>query len=164
MIVFLKVNGLFRETRRAQCGFTLIELLIAMAVIAALAAISLSSYSAYVERARASQAIKDIAEISQHIERYHTENGTYPASLAALGETRLDPWGHTYLYLAIDVVPPPNVGLKRRDKNLNPLNSDYDLYSLGPDGMTQKQLTAANAKDDIVRAGNGGFIGKAEDF
>ena len=46
---------------------------------------------------------------------------------------------------------------------MNPLNTDFDLYSMGPDGQTQKQLTAAKARDDIVRAGNGGFIGKAED-
>jgi general secretion pathway protein G len=51
----------------------------------------------------------------------------------------------------------------RRDKNLNPLNRDFDLYSVGKDGQTQTQLTAARARDDIVRAGNGSFIGKAED-
>jgi general secretion pathway protein G len=61
------------------------------------------------------------------------------------------------------VVPPPPRGQVRRDRNLNPLNRDFDLYSVGPDGVTQTQLTARFARDDIVRAGNGSFIGRAED-
>ena len=72
-----------------------------------------------------------------------------------------DPWGNAYRYLAIDYEPPPHTNQLRRDKNLNPLNSDFDLYSVGPDGNTQMQLTAARARDDIVRAGNGSFIGLA---
>jgi len=93
-----------------------------------------------------------------------TFDGRFPGSLADLNPAPpLDPWGHAYQYLGIDVVPPPNTGALRRDKNLNPLNSDYDLYSMGPDGLTQKQLTAAKDRDDIVRAGNGGFIGLASE-
>lgn len=168
-----------RGTRAAPCpgrktvrrpslkhtGFTLIELMIAIAVMAALIAIAIPSYQAYVERARRSQAIGDISTISMAIERYYTNHFTYPATLAALGGglPATDPWGNAYQYLAIEVVPPPSVGDVRRDKNLNPLNSDYDLYSMGPDGQTQKQLTAFKARDDIVRAGNGGYIGLASE-
>jgi general secretion pathway protein G len=47
---------------------------------------------------------------------------------------------------------------------MNPLNTDFDLYSSGPDGRTQTQLTANFARDDIVRAGNGSYIGTAQDF
>ena len=47
---------------------------------------------------------------------------------------------------------------------MNPLNSDYDLYSVGEDGLTQKPLNASNARDDIVRANNGAFVGLAEDY
>lgn len=146
-------------------GLTLIELLIVIAVVAALAAIALPSYRAYVERARVAQAIKDVAQISMAIERYYTQNSTFPPNLASVGEglPSPDPWGNPYQYLAIDVDPAPHAGDIRRDRNMNPLNSDYDLYSMGPDGETQKQLTAAKARDDIVRAGNGGFIGVAKD-
>lgn len=151
--------------RRPQAGFSLVELMIALSVLAALLAIALPTYQQYTERARTSQAIKDIAEISMAIERFYTMNFTYPASLAELGGVvpPADPWGHAYGYLAIGVTPPPNPGAVRKDKNLNPLNSDFDLYSMGPDGQTQKQLTAAKARDDIVRAGNGGFIGLASE-
>jgi len=45
-----------------------------------------------------------------------------------------------------------------------PINSDYDLYSKGPDGLSLKPLTAAPSRDDIVRANNGSFIGIAADY
>ncbi|MFA4968990.1 MAG: prepilin-type N-terminal cleavage/methylation domain-containing protein [Sulfuritalea sp.] len=145
--------------RRRHAAFTLIELLIVLAVIGALAAIAIPNYREYKERANVAKAIIEITGIAQAIGIYHLDNRTYPASLTALGITLpTDPWGNAYVYLPIDVIPPPNPGQKRKDKNLNPLNSDYDLYSMGPDGQTQKQLTAAKARDDIVRADNGRFI------
>jgi general secretion pathway protein G len=150
--------------RRGHHGFTVIELMMALIIAGALLMVAVPTYHGYKERAQRATAIKDIAEISMSIERYLTKMGTYPHSLSDLN-TPLpqDPWGHAYQYLAIDVVPHPNTGAVRKDKNLNPLNSDFDLYSMGPDGQTQKQLTAAKARDDIVRAGNGGFIGLASE-
>jgi len=148
-----------------QAAFTLIELLIALVVLGALAAIVIPSYQAYIEQAKRSRAIAEIGELSMALERFRTSKNTYPTNLAALGGNLqlTDPWGNPYQYLGIEVVPPPNTGAVRRDKNLNPLNSDYDLYSMGPDGQTQKQLTASKARDDIVRAGNGGYIGLASE-
>ena len=40
-----------------------------------------------------------------------------------------------------------------------PLNSDFDLYSLGPDGESSLALPAAPSQDDVVRAANGAYIG-----
>lgn len=150
---------------RFHLGLTLVELMIAFVVLATLAAIAVPSYQQYIEQAKRGQAISDISKISMVIERFYSLNQTYPPDLAALGADipAADPWGNAYVYLAIAVTPAPSVGAVRRDKNLNPLNSDYDLYSMGPDGQTQKQLTAAKARDDIVRAGNGGFIGLASE-
>ncbi len=146
-------------------GFTLVELMIALVVVGTLAAIAIPSYISYIEGMKNKTAIKDIAELSMAIERHRTAQSSYPANLAALGGNLpgTDPWGNAYAYLPIDFDPPANTGDVRRDKNLNPLNSDFDLYSKGPDGLTAKQLTAANAVDDIVRAGNGGFIGIASE-
>jgi general secretion pathway protein G len=128
-------------------------------------AIAVPSYREFIDQARRTEAISDIAGISMLIERYFSANQTYPPNLAVLGTgvPAADPWGNAYGYLAIDVNPAPNKGAVRKDKNLNPLNSDYDLFSMGPDGQTQKQLTAAMARDDIVRAGNGSFIGLASE-
>jgi general secretion pathway protein G len=52
----------------------------------------------------------------------------------------------------------------RKDKNLHPLNTDFDLYSLGPDGESRLPLTAGPSRDDILRANNGAFIGRAENY
>ncbi len=150
---------------RRQTGITLVELLLVVVIAAVMAAIAIPSYSKYLTRAKNSQAMKDIAELALAIDRYYTKNSTYPATLADLDGSlpTTDPWGNAYGYLPIDIDPPPVPGAIRRDKDMNPLNSDYDLYSKGPDGETQKALTAAKAKDDIVRAGNGGFIGLASE-
>jgi general secretion pathway protein G len=52
----------------------------------------------------------------------------------------------------------------RKDRFLVPLNSDYDLYSMVKDGASKGPLTAAESRDDILRANNGAFIGVAVDY
>jgi general secretion pathway protein G len=150
---------------RRHNGFTFVEIAIVLIVLGALVAIALPSYTSYLDRNKRNQAIQDISTLAMAIERQRTASGAYPANLSALGSNlpSTDPWGTAYQYLAIDVTPAPTDGEKRKDKNMNPLNSDFDLYSMGPDKATAKQLTASNATDDIVRAGNGGFIGLASE-
>jgi general secretion pathway protein G len=147
-----------------QFAFTLLELMIAIVIAAILIGVAVPSYQDHLEGAKQGTAIKDIGVLSLKIEQYRNIAGTFPASLSDLNITLpTDPWGHAYQYLAIDIVPPPNTGHLRRDKNLIPLNSDFDLYSMGADGDTQTQLTASKARDDIVRAGNGSYVGLAAD-
>jgi general secretion pathway protein G len=55
-------------------------------------------------------------------------------------------------------------GGARRDHKLSPLNSDFDLYSVGRDQQTAASLADSRSRDDIVRARDGGFIGTAEEF
>lgn len=149
-----------------QAAFTLVEVLIVVSILALLAAIALPSYAQYINRMKTAKAVQFLAGTSMQLARYYGDHFSYPATLSEIGITEpvLDPWGHPYQYLAIDIKPPPNTGKVRRDKNMNPLNADYDLYSDGPDGKTQTQLMAHYARDDIVRASNGNYIGKAEDF
>ena len=52
----------------------------------------------------------------------------------------------------------------RKDHNLHPLNTEFDLYSVGKDGSSSAPLTAANSLDDIVWARDGSFVGRAKDF
>jgi len=52
----------------------------------------------------------------------------------------------------------------RKDHNLVPLNTDYDLYSMGPDGNSVGPLTAKASRDDIIRANNGSYIGPAANY
>lgn len=146
-------------------GFSLLELLIALAVMAILSAIAMPAYDSFTERARVGQAVSDIGQIDMQIEKFLANNFTYPASLADLPNIPLDPWGQPYQYLQIrDNGTPGLQGQLRKDRNLVPINSDYDLYSLGRDGDTRPPLTARPSQDDIVRAGDGGFVGLAEEF
>lgn len=52
----------------------------------------------------------------------------------------------------------------RKDRFLVPINSDFDLYSMGKDRETVAPLTAKKSHDDIVRANDGAFVGLASDF
>jgi len=151
----------------SQHAFTLVELLVAVAIIGVISSVAVPSYREYVERADIAQAIADIYSVDVAMATFETANvGRLPNSLADIGmDGLLDPWGNPYQYLNLS--DPTIKGVKgkaRKDKNLVPINSDYDLYSAGKDGKSVSPLTAKASRDDIVRAGNGRFVGKASDF
>ena len=151
-----------RRGRHAR-GQTIIELMIALLIAMVLITIAVSLYQNYREQIRVSQAITDIGGMSVTIRHYMMDNGSPPSSLADVGlANKLDPWGRPYYYLNLTTLS--GKGGSRRDKKLNPLNDDFDLYSAGNDGLTQTQLQAHNSRDDVVRARDGKFIGLASDF
>lgn len=146
---------------RAQ-GFTLVEVLLALALIAILTTVAFASYSKYIEKVRIAQAVTDVTTMSAVISQDWQDERAYPLTLAEVGYGgKLDPWGRPYVYYNVDRF---GKGGSRKDHALNPLNSDFDLYSLGPDGKTKPQITQKDSLDDIVRAGNGAFVGVAADF
>lgn len=149
---------------KKYCGFTLVELLLALLISSILATIAVNSYGAYMERLKIGQAKTDILLIESELERFYTINLSYPESLSQLtGQIPLlDPWGNPYQYLNITTVR--GNGKVRKDHNLVPLNTDYDLYSMGKDGKSESPLTAKASRDDIIRANNGGFIGLASEY
>jgi len=53
---------------------------------------------------------------------------------------------------------------RRRDRYMFPLNTDFDLFSLGPDHATATSLGESSGLDDVIRANNGGFFGVAADY
>jgi len=149
-----------RYARRA--GFTLIELLLALVILAVLVAIALPSYKQYHDRAMVAQAVNDIAGMNLRLRDYITQNHMAAPDLAAIGAAgKLDPWGHVYVYADLAVV---GVGGARKDKNLVPINTDFDLYSKGQDGDSKLPLTAPQSRDDVILANDGKFIGLASDY
>ncbi len=134
-----------------------------LAIAAVLAAVAVPGYRSYIERTRVAATIADIGEIHLRIQRYIVNNGAPPPNLAAIGmDGRRDPWGNAYVYLSFTGLV--GKAQMRKDKNLVPVNSQYDLYSKGPDGESVPPFTAKKSRDDIVLANDGGYIGKAADY
>jgi len=146
-------------------GFTVVELLIVVVVCALLMSIAVPTYQSHVLRGKDAVANTDISEIELAISHYEvSNNGALPPDLAAVSmDTKLDPWGNPYRYLNTTGLNGNGQGI-RKIKNLVPVNTDYDLYSIGPDGRTTGALTAAASQDDIIRANNGAYIGLASDY
>ena len=150
---------------RRRRAFTVLELVLALAITLVLAAIAIPTYAGYRERSRNKTAMGQIKEIELLITDYELEHKAYPPSLAAIDlDGMRDPWGNPFQYLRIDGPNPPKKGKLRKDKNLVPINTDYDLYSMGPDGDSKLPLTAKASRDDIIRANDGGFVGVASDY
>lgn len=148
---------------RARRGFTLLELLITIAIVAVLAALATSQYAGYVERIKVGNAKADILAMELAIQRFHTQNFKYPASLAAAGlDAKLDPWERPYHYT--DLSGKGAKGKARKDHKLNPLNSDFDLFSAGKDGVFKTQVDQKDSLDDVIRARDGSFVDLAKNF
>ncbi|MFA6636330.1 MAG: type II secretion system major pseudopilin GspG [Candidatus Omnitrophota bacterium] len=122
-------------------GFTLIEILLVVVIISSLAAMIVPRMTGRSEAAKESIARADImVNIPTALKLYELDNGTFPSSsqgLKALTEkpstppvpsnwngpyvenrSLKDPWGREYLY-----------------KYPSTRGRDYDLYSLGKDGI-----------------------------
>jgi len=126
-------------------GFTLIELMLVVIIIGVLVSMVAPRLVGRSEEARISVAIADVnANISVALDLYELDNGRYPGTEQGLDALRiepggaaswkgpylkrkpLDPWGNPYVYAS----PGSH-------------NTDYDLYSCGPDG-------AGGSGDDVT--------------
>jgi general secretion pathway protein G len=145
-------------------GFSLLELAIVLVVAALLMSIAVPTYGNYMTRAKVATVVTDMGQMELALSRYQVaNNGVQATSLAEIGmDTKLDPWGNPYQYL--DMTNIHGHGGVRKDRNLVPINTDYDLYSMGPDGRSVAPLTASASRDDIIRANNGAYLGLASDY
>jgi len=157
------VNGFLcsKSFNRSGCnrGFTLIEIFIVIAIIGCLSAIALPNYLKYKNNAMVAAASADVRIIEKQISLYvFDNNGQLPNNLSVLPNigTLNDPWGNPYQYLIINGGKPPGL---RRNMSDNPVNTDYDLYSLGKDGVSKPQFKFKESLDDVVRAYEGRYVG-----
>lgn len=148
----------------ARSGFTLIEIAIVLIITALLVKIALPAYADYRDKASVAQAKGDIRDMEIRINQYYADHKAFPATLADIGKANLlDPWKHPYRYLDVTDIKMTK-GQARKDKNLVPINSDFDLYSMGKDGQSAAPLTAQASRDDIIRANDGRFVGLASEY
>jgi len=135
-------NFLIQLSSYKLSAFTLIELMVVIVILGILAAFVVPRVTRRPEDARVTKAKVEIANIEQALELYYLDNGMYPTTeqgLEALvrkpqtgeipenwkeggylakGKLPVDPWGNPYVYVS------PGIH-----------NQDFDLYSLGKDGM-----------------------------
>jgi general secretion pathway protein G len=157
------LTSLHSTLHHSQGGITLLELMFALCAVSLLLAIAIPSYRSTIERQQVTRAVRDLGQIAQQLERYKTTHSfRLPMDLSEVGSVPKDPWGRDYLYL--NFADDSSKAKVRKDHNLHPLNTAFDLYSVGPDGDSKAPLTASASRDDIIFARDGGFIGRASDF
>lgn len=165
---------------RRREGFTLIELLIVVAIIGLLAAVAMNKLTRAIYQAKISRAVADIRTfhdamemfaMDRHIEgplydpSWQSSNNTtyYPPTLQDLvpnymHEIPIDPWGYEYHYINFDVT---SNGM-RKDGPIVPLNTKYDLFSIGPNGEWDEDINTVKSSDDVLFGADGEFIGSCE--
>ncbi len=138
------------------------ELMAALLVVGVLVALAVPAWNEHRNKALARHAAKDIAMMSAVIDAYWQDHRAFPDSLADVQMGgRVDPWGRAYVYYNVEA---RGRGRARKDRALNPINTDFDLYSPGADGETHGQVSHRRSADDIIRANNGRFVGLGADF
>ncbi len=143
-------------------GFTLVEIMIVILIIATLAGIGTPLMARHLERVKRVKSIQEIRTIEKEIIIFEGTYYRYPTDLSEIGfDSLLDSWGNPYKYLPVAGTPK---GKLRKDHFMVPVNTDFDLYSMGPDGKSQAPFTAKASRDDIVRANNGQFIGPVSQY
>lgn len=145
-------------------GFTIIEMMTVMLIIGVLAGLAVPKLKMVMDQGKIVKAIGDINALSLELMAIEASEQPLPADLSGIGRGgMLDPWGNPYVYLPFEPGKNPPGGA-RKDRFLVPVNSTFDLYSMGPDGASSPPFTANSSQDDIVRANDGGFVGLARKF
>jgi general secretion pathway protein G len=146
---------------RALQSVTKRDVVALFAALLLLGSLAIPAFTGYVERSRVARAVSEIGTLSLQLYRFERDTSTLPASLAEAGLGGDDPWGRPYVYRRAADASRTQL---RKDGEFAPLNSDFDLYSLGPDGESAIALPAAPSQDDVVRAANGAYIGLALNY
>jgi general secretion pathway protein G len=156
-------------------GYTLIELLVSLALVATITGIAVPVYKNHLENVAMEQAIIDVRMLEKELALFEAAFARLPSmyapdyGLVALRKAPpLDPWGNPYQYLnyAEDEKHPVTGEPKnaRRDHQDHPLNTTYDLFSMGKDGLFGLPLTNSKSADDVVRANDGLYVGRGDEF
>ena len=162
--------GCPKRTQWSQ-GFTMVELVVVLGVLAVLTIIGMGVYSHFIDKAKNTRAIAEIRGLEKEIlEFWHTYD-RLPDTLGELDRSiMLDPWKTPYQYINFDTAPDSEekrrtLGNKGKGKGKgDPLNSDYDLFSMGKDRTSAPVLTDNTSKDDIIRANDGRYTGLVSEY
>lgn len=137
-------------------GFTIVELLIVIVVIGILAAITIVAFNGVQQRAKYSTMKQDIAAIEKVIKLYYADNGEYPATGTAHGNT-------TDLTTIVGVVPKYTTKLPTFPAGsvgyyayiLGAGGQEYKIVRLVGSGVTLPTVEQGDPKPDTTRPDRG---------
>jgi general secretion pathway protein G len=158
---------------RVAKAFTLMELLVAITIVILLAGMSIGGYKYVATKQAQKKAEVQVQLLANSIQEYQLDKGTFPPSTGstypifeALWRTGnmtpntekiylpdldpvnnkhgwingtgtdakiLDPWGREYIYRSPGII-----------------NPDFDIISMGPDGLTSDTRSNSQNKDDVT--------------
>jgi general secretion pathway protein G len=130
--------------RMRKKGFTLIELMLVVIIIGALVAMVVPRFAGRGEQAKAAAAKADIqANIATALKLYELDNGSFPNTEEGLNALLVKPssasnWRGPYL----EKKPIDPWGREYKYKSPGDHRPDYDLWSLGKDGVESAEDVA----------------------
>jgi len=118
-------------------GFTLIEMMLVVVIISILVTVVLPRLTGKTEQARISAGRLQVETIGMALDAFELDNGRYPTTAEGLAALRTNPsnlkkWNGPYLKKDIPMDPWGNAYLYACPGRHN---TDYDLYSYGPNGV-----------------------------
>lgn len=154
-----------RREKSLLKAFTIIELLCVITMITLILGTVAPVLFSQLNKARVKRARYEIRLIAGEIEEYVINHEELPDELSDIGYGhRTDPWGNEYQYLRINGGDKNITSKVAKVYGEKPLNTDFDLYSMGRDGLSASPLTAGPVRDDILRLDNGGYLGTGADY
>jgi general secretion pathway protein G len=155
--------GLTRSERRRSAGFTVLELLIVITIMLVIAALAVPGMQSAIASARNARATSDVRTLGNAALGWYLQYGSPPATLNDIGYGgQNDPWGSPYQYLNISTNL--GTGVRRTDRFGVPINTYFEMYSMGPNRNSAASLSATQSQDDIIWANDGFYIGGAASF
>ncbi len=133
----MKINLMDRKSEK---GFSLIELIVVMVILALLAGIVGYKYTRHIGQSKSQAAKMQIIELGGALQMYLLDVGRYPDTLESLAQNPgIEAWNGPYLQKEL----PNDPWGKPYQYRYPGMHGDYDLFSLGPDGVD-------GGDDDIV--------------
>lgn len=84
------MQKVFQHGRYRGRGFTLLELMTVVAIVGILLVVAIPTYVTYVTRARVGDALRMLGALGTDVVVYYHDHGSFPASLADLGQNTGD--------------------------------------------------------------------------
>jgi general secretion pathway protein G len=138
--VALRISRLMREIT-ARDGFTLLELMVVITILGILSVMVVPRLMDIPKKARVTRAQTDIQNIGMALERYNSDNGTYPTTEqgleALINKPSTEPIPQSFNeggYLQKKTMPKDPWGRAFIYRSPGEQNKDYELMCLGADG------------------------------